>query len=177
MPSQRSKLPKSTFAQSFNRFFTKTVERLNEWQAQQQEAERKAVANAKFPWLETLQLLALHICLGLLLAALSGAWAIAAGVFIIGVSLYCSLLAVGVDSSLWPDSLICFLVLGWVAQPWQATAEKLDLVLRRWILSTFQGELAIDFWKVVASVFCLVVLVGLSGLGLRVGYWLGTQFW
>lgn len=177
MPPQNSKTPKSAFSQSLGRFLAKTVERLGEWQAQQREAEKRAVANAKFPWLEALWLLTLHICLGLTLTMLPGDWAIAAWVLVIGVSLYCTLVAVCIDGSLLPDSFICSMAWSVIALPWISMHEKLDLVLRRWILHRFRDALAIDFWKAIASIFCLVALLGLSGLGLRLGHWLATQFW
>jgi hypothetical protein len=177
MSPQNPQPPKSGVGQSLGRLIKQGARAIHEWHEQSEAEQRRAIANAKFPWSEVLWLLGLHSGLGFILALLNGDWATVAWMLVIGISLYCTLLAAFIDGSLLPDDWLCAAVWDALSLPWRATNHKLDLLLQRWIVSRFRHELAIDFWRGVTKIFSFMALVGLDGLGLWAGYWVGMQVW
>ncbi len=177
MPPQNPQSPKSNSSQSLGRFLRKGARAVHNWHNWQEAENKKAIANAKFPWSEVLWLGGLHSGLGFILALLNGNWAIGAWILVVGISLYCTLLAAFIDGSLLPDDWLCSAVWDALSLPWRATNHKLDLLLQRWIVSRFRHELAIDFWRGVVKILSFMTLIGLDSLGLWAGYWLSTQLW
>ncbi|HEY9877954.1 MAG TPA: hypothetical protein V6D29_05830 [Leptolyngbyaceae cyanobacterium] len=166
---------RSASNQSVGRFFSKTVAVLGKWQKEQREAEKRALANARFPWRPVLLLFGIHSIAGFVLATLQGAWAIVAWILIVSTSLYCTLLAISEGDDFIFGNFASALLWQTLALPWTATVEQMDAVLRRQVLNTFRHDLAIDFWCVMARIFCLITLVGLDSLGVWAGYTVSTQ--
>lgn len=178
MPPQNPQSPKSGFGQSLGRLLKQGTRTLHQWHEEAEAEQRRAIANAKFPLFHVVQLLGLHLCLGLLPTVLDGAWVIVAWVAIIATSLYCTLLAVDPYENYFarPEDFVCSMVWDGISQPWAITSEKLNLVMKRSILGGFQHECLRNLLTGGVPTFCFLSLIGLGGLGLWAGHQLGTQF-
>lgn len=176
MSSQDPQPPKSGLGQSLGRLIKQGARTMHEWHEQSEAEQRRAIAKAKFPLFQVVRLLCLHVFLGLIPAALQGTWATVAWIAIIGTSLYCTLLAVN-PYDLAPPDFACSLVWSGISLPWALTAEKLNLVMKRWVLGGVQHECLRDFLMEGVPTFCFIALLGLGSLGLWAGYWVGMQVW
>lgn len=178
MASQNPQPPKSGLGQSLSRLLKQGARALHESHERYEAEQRRAIANAKFPLFQVVRLLCLHIFLSLIPTALQGTWATVAWIAIIGTSLYCTLLAVDPYENHFalPD-FTCSLRWAGISLPWALTAEKLNLVMKRWILGGVQHECLRDFLMEGVPTFCFMALLGLGSLGLWAGYWVGMQVW
>ncbi len=184
MSSPNPQPPKSGLGQSLRHLFKDGARAVHEWHEQAEAERKRAIANAKFPLFQVMRLFGLNVCLGILPTLTQGTWATVAWIAIIGISVYCILLAFDPYEYYLAEpnlisSIILFglsIILVGLSRPWALTAEKLNLVLHRWILGTVRHECLREFLVEGIPTFCFIALVGLNGAGLWVGHWVGTQF-
>ncbi|MDZ8055637.1 MAG: hypothetical protein RMX68_026635 [Aulosira sp. ZfuVER01] len=155
------------------------IDELHKSNKQQLENEKRAVANAWFPWLAVAELFVIYLLTGALLTIATAVWTWGWILWIlaIGLSLLLNTTAVGewtfVDDLI-ADNFCLSLILGslWtaIAFPWCKTAEGLDAIFRAWIFRTFQTNWLSDILRQFLPLCCFTVLIFLEGLGLWLGY-------
>ncbi|OUL21201.1 hypothetical protein BV372_32130 [Nostoc sp. T09] len=155
------------------------LDELRKWNEQQLENEKRAVANARFPWLAVAGLFVMYLLTGALLTIATSVWAWGWMLWIlaIGLSLLLNTAALGewtfVDDLL-VDSFFLSLIVGslWtaIALPWHKTVEGLDAIFRRWIFSVFQTNYLSDILRQLVPLYCFIILVFIEVLGLWLGY-------